>query len=251
MLIDVHTHLWKGIEAQCRPGILDMCDSFGIDKVLVSSLGGYQPDPEEIRYLNDQTYGFMKEHPGLVEGYCYLNPRHPDALTELHRRVEDQGMCGVKLWVATFCDDPLVDPIAEQCVSYGIPMLVHAFYKAVDQLPCESLGENVANLARRHPDAKILMAHLGADCLREMRMVKDCKNVWLDFSGSISHADDLEYAVRLVGADRLLFGSDMPDLAFQCSYGQLIEADLTPEDREKIAWKNAVRLFGFDGEAVK
>ena len=82
-------------------------------------------------------------------------------------------------------------------------------------------------------------------------MVKDCKNVWLDFSGSISHADDLEYAVRLVGADRLLFGSDMPDLAFQCSYGQLIEADLTPEDREKIAWKNAVRLFGFDGEAVK
>ena len=39
MLIDVHTHLWKGIEAQCRQGILDMCDSFGIDKVLVSSLG--------------------------------------------------------------------------------------------------------------------------------------------------------------------------------------------------------------------
>lgn len=251
MLIDMHAHLWKNSVELCKRGILDMCEVFDLTKVLVSSLGGYQPDEEEIRYLNDQTFAFMKEQPGLIEGYCYLNPRNPDTMTELRHRIEDEGMCGVKLWVATFCDDPLVDPIAEQCVSYGIPMLIHAFHKSVDQLPYESLGANVANLSRRYPEAKLIMAHLGANCLREMRMIKDCPNVWLDYSGSISHADDLEYAVRLVGADRILFGTDMPDLAFQCSYGQLVEADLTPEEREKIAWKNTAALFGFDGEAGK
>ena len=31
----------------------------------------------------------------------------------------------------------------------------------------------------------------------------------------------------------------------------VVEADLTPEEREKIAWKNTAALFGFDGEAGK
>ena len=134
-------------------------------------------------------------------------------------------------------------PIAEQAIHYDIPVLVHTFHKAVDQLPNESLGENMAALARRYPEARFIMAHIGANCLRELRCVKDLPNVWADFSGSISHADDLEYAVRILGVDRILFGSDMPDLAFQTSYGQLLEADLTEEEREKIAWKNAADVF--------
>lgn len=111
MLIDMHTHLWKNSVELCKRGILDMCEVFDLTKVLVSSLGGYQPDEEEIRYLNDQTFAFMKEQPGLIEGYCYLNPRNPDTMTELRHRIEDEGMCGVKLWVATFCDDPWWIPL--------------------------------------------------------------------------------------------------------------------------------------------
>ena len=152
-------------------------------------------------------------------------------------------MCGVKLWVATFCDDHLVDPIVEEAIRYDIPILVHTFHKAVDQLPCESLGIHQANLARRYPEARFIMAHIGANCLRELRMVKDCPNVWADFSGSIAHADDLEYAVRILGEDRILFGSDMPAIGFQPSYGQLLEADLTDAQREKIKWQNAQRVF--------
>lgn len=251
MLIDMHAHLWKNGGDSCKRDILSMCETYGIDKVLISSLGCYQPDEEEIQELNDMTRDFMKEQPGRIEGYCYLNPRHTSSLTELRHRIEDDGMCGVKLWVATYCDDPLVNPIAEQCITYQIPILVHAFHKAIDQLPCESLGENVERLAKRYPEAKIIMAHLGANCLRELRMIRDCPNVWVDFCGSISHADDIEYAMRLLGEDRLLFGSDMPGLAFQCSYGQLLEAELTTEQREKIAWKTTSKLFGFDREVVK
>ena len=247
MLIDVHTHLWGNCVEESKRGILSMCEMFGIDKALVSGLLHYQPDEEEIRFLNDCTAAFMREHPGQIEGYCYLNPRHKSSGDELRRRVEDDGMCGVKLWVATYCDDPLVDPIVEQAVRYDIPILVHTFHKAVDQLPFESLGTNLAALARRWPEGKFIMAHLGANCLRELRCVKDCANVWADFSGSISHGDDLEYAKRILGADRLLFGSDMPDLAFQTSYGQLLEAELTEEEREKIAAGNAVELFRFKG----
>lgn len=248
MLIDMHTHLWvqdgsRETAEENKRTILKTCENFQVDRIYLSSLGSYYPDEEEIRCLNRMTYDFMREYPELVRGYCYLNPRNPDTMEELRRGIEEYGMSGVKLWVATFCDDPLVNPIAEQCIRYGVPLLIHAFYKADGQLEFESLGENVENLANRYPEAKLIMAHLGANCYRELRPVRDCPNVWADFSGSIFHSDDLAYAKKLLGAKRLLFGTDMPGIAFHVSWGQWISADFTPEEREMVGWKNALELF--------
>lgn len=253
MLIDMHVHLWMPDGSRERAladkkAILQTCETYGVDQIYVSSLGGLYPDEEEICTLNAMTHEFMAEQPQLVRGYCYLNPRHKNSIDVLRRGIEDQGMSGIKLWVATFCDDALVDPIMEQAIRYDVPVLVHAFYKAVGQLPFESLGENVANLARCYPEAKIIMAHLGANCYRELRPVQNCPNVWADFSGSIFHNDDLNYAKELLGADRLLFGTDMPDAGFHISYGQLMSAQLTEEEREKIAGENAFRLFQRRGQ---
>jgi len=243
MIIDMHAHLWKNNEEKCKADIRGVCSQFGVSKVMVSSLGGFYPDEVEINELNASTHQFMKEEPSIIEGYSYLNPRNKNTIDHLKLCVEDYGMCGVKLWVATFCDDPLVNPIVEQCIEYRIPMLVHAFHKAIDQLEFESLGQNIANLAKRYPEAKIIMAHLGANCQRELRPIQKCRNVWADFSGSIFHSDDLCYAKKILGADRLLFGSDMPDVSFLVSYGQILEADFTEEEREKILSRNAIKLF--------
>ena len=243
MIIDMHAHLWADAAEKSKEDICKVCTQFNVSKVMVSSLGSLYPDEAEIDRMNKLTYQFMKEQPGLIEGYSYLNPRHKNTINQLKRCIEDYGMCGVKLWVATFCDDPLVNPIVEQCIEYKIPILLHAFHKAVNQLEFESLGQNVANLAQRYPEAKLIMAHLGANCQRELRPIQNHKNVSADFSGSISHSDDLSYAKKLLDADRLLFGSDMPGINFLVSYGQILEADFTEEEREKILSKNAIRLF--------
>lgn len=243
MLIDMHAHLWTAHPEPDKKKILQAAERFGIDKVMVSTLKDYVPSQEEIELDNNLTWGFMKEHPELIMGYCYLNPRNPESLTELRTCIEDRGFCGVKLWTSTFCDDPLVDPIVEQCIDYNVPILIHAFYKAVGQLPYESLGEHVANLARRYPEATLLMAHLGAACTRELRPVKNCKNVYADFSGSINHADDLPYALKMLGIDRVLFGSDMPGIDFAASYSQVLEADLTDVQKAQILGGNAQKLF--------
>lgn len=248
MLIDMHTHLWAQngsyeLAEENKRTILKTCENFHVDRIYLSSLDSFYPDEDEISRLNKMTYDFMQEQPDLVRGYCYLNPRNPNKLEELRRGIEDYGMSGVKLWVATFCDDPLVYPIVEQCIAYDIPLLIHAFYKAEGQLEFESLGKNVENLARRYPEAKLIMAHMGANCYRELPPVKDCANVWADFSGSIFHSDDLEYAKKMLGAERLLFGTDMPGIAFHVSWGQWMDADLTPEEREMVGWKNTLRLF--------
>lgn len=250
MLIDMHAHLWMhdgrrdAVEAD-KKAILQACEEFDIDRVYISSLDGLYPKNEqEISRLNHLTHEFMREAPGVIRGYVYLDPNQNNKIDECRRGIEDFGMEGIKLWVATYCDDPLVFPIAEEAIRYDVPMLVHAFHKTVGQLRNESLGANVAALANRYPQVKIIMAHMGANCQRELPAIKNCPNVWVDFSGSLCHSGDLIYAKELLGADRLLFGSDMPAIAFHVSWGQFKQAGFSPMEMEKIAWKNADMLFG-------
>mgnify|MGYP002412078100 FL=1 len=243
MLIDMHAHLWDGHFEENKRQILTVCESYGVSKVLVSSLGGYYPDEEEIARLNRATHQFLREEPSLIEGYCYVNPGNPDAPDVLKKGIEEYGMSGMKLWVATFCDDPRVFPLIERCIDYKVPVLIHTFYKAVGQLPYESLGSNVAALAARYPEAKLLMAHMGADCLRELKPIQPYPNVSVDTSGSIFRRDDIDYAKKLLGADRIVFGTDMPGISFLLNYGQIEEADLTPDEKKAVFGGNALRLL--------
>lgn len=247
MLIDVHGHLWAGDVAKSRRDVLALCARYGIHRAFISTLdeASLVPDAAEIRRMNDLTLAFMHDAPALIEGMAYLNPRNEDSAIEATRCL-DAGMRGIKLWVATLCDDPLVDPIARLAIARDVPVLVHAFYKATGRLPYESLAWHVGNLARRHPRLRVLMAHVGANVYDAVRCIKDCPNVLVDFSGSIFRGDDLDYTVALLGADRVLFGSDMPG-SFESCFGQVFGASLSSADRESILWRNAVDCFRLKG----
>lgn len=242
MIIDAHTHIWGGDYDGSVRVLLRACDMFGISRLHVSGLKSHDPDEAEVAALNKDVYRFMNEQPGLVEGYCYVNPAHSNAVDVLKRGIEQYGMSGMKLWVATFCDDPRVFPLVELCIEANIPILIHSFHKAVGQLPFETTGVHVADLANRYPQAKLLMAHFGGNCYHGLKAVRDCPNVWHDFSGSPFRRDDLDYAVEQVGAERIVFGSDMP-ITYVVNYGQVEEAELTSEQRERIYYKNALELF--------
>ena len=242
MIIDVHTHIWAGDYEGSARELLKACELYGISKIYVSGLKSHVPDEDEIDRLNRDVVRFMREHPGLAEGYCYVNPPHPNSPDVLRRGVEDFGMSGMKLWVASLCSDPAVFPLVEMCIDYNIPILIHAFHKAVGQLPAESDGTHVALLAARYPEAKILMAHLGGNCYHGIKAVRDCPNVWVDISGTLFRRDELDYTVRQIGAERVLFGSDMP-IAYLVNVGQVEEAELTPHERELIYRRNAEALF--------
>ncbi|MFK7695759.1 amidohydrolase family protein [Paenibacillus sp. HJGM_3] len=242
MIIDAHTHVWgERYEASTRD-LLKACEQYHIDKLYVSGLQTHYSDSSEIARLNGDVHRFMREQPGLVEGYCYVNPANDDAQDVLKRGIEEYGMSGMKLWVATFCDDPRVFPLVEMCIGYKVPILIHAFHKAVGQLEHESTGVHVARLAARYPEAKLLMAHFGGNGYHGIKAIRDCPNVWADFSGTYFRRDELDYAIGQIGAGRIVFGSDM-NITYLVNVGQLEEAELTPEEKDLIYYKNALKLF--------
>lgn len=244
-LIDMHAHLWigHGVE-KCRRKILKSAEVYGVESFFVSTLVRAVPSPDEVTLANQATYDFARDYPELIKSYVYLSPEHDNALDVLRRGVEDNGAIGAKIWISEKCDATSVNPLAEQLIDYGLPVLIHTFKKSNGpQAANESTSVNVRNLALRYPELKIIMAHIDGNCYNGVENVRDLSNVWVDVSGSPSRAGEVEYAVRHLGSQRVMFGTDLSACSFAIPYGKVIEAKISDSDKENILYKNTVRLF--------
>jgi len=241
-VIDMHTHIWLSHIENDITELVKASEVYGIDKIIISPLSGYYPDSDEITALNDYATDAVKRYPDIFDANVYLNPRNENTIDVLRREIEDKGKVGVKLWVATFCDDPLTYPIYEECIKYDIPVLLHSFVKTVGQLEHETRGFHVHNIAQRYPEAKLIMAHIDANCYHGIKCIKNDKNVYVDFCGSIYRQDDLDYTVRHLGTDRILYGTDMPG-SYVTNYGQVLEAEITESEKDDILYNNTAKLY--------
>lgn len=247
-VIDAHTHIWDNVSGIHE--IIEHSDRLGIQEICLSSLtgGNYYPGLDDIRRLNEQVRECMRLYPGRIRGFCYINPRHgKDALIEFRRCIEDYGMAGLKLWVATPCNSPVVFPLVEKAIGYGVPVLVHAWLKRTGNLPDESNPLHVAELSKRYPGATIIMAHMGGDWEFGIKAIRRCPNVLVDTSGTIAHMGMVEKAVKLLGARRVLFGSDAPADLYM-TLAKVVYADITEEEKTLILRGNMLRILGGDAD---
>lgn len=209
------------------------------------------PTFEQCVRSNDMVLEQMAQYPDLAYGFCYVSQDHEDkAVEEIRRCVRDGGMRGIKLWVAVKVDDPRTFPIAEEAIALGVPILIHSYLRWEEILPEESKPEHIVALARRYPEAQLIMAHMALRWREGIDAVADCPNITVDTSGSDPELGSVEYAVRKLGVDRVLFGSDGPGRDMLCQIGRIMAADISEDDRGKVLHLNAKRLLGLDGGAA-
>ncbi len=247
MIWDAHGHLGGARspeESIARS--LRYADRMGIDRVVVSMGMSfvYDPSPEELRRQNDEVLRAVRFAPDRVFGFVYVNPKHVKAsLDEIDRCVRDGPMVGVKLWVAMRCNEANLDPIVRHAVELKAPILQHTYLKITGNLPGESTPADLVELARRHPDASFLCAHTGADWERGIRWIRGVKNVWADVCGSDPTAGMVEMAVRELGAERVVYGSDFPGRSFASQLAKVTSANLPETARRLILGENLRRLL--------
>lgn len=242
-MIDAHVHLHG---PNLAAGTLEEGDRLGVKLFVCSTVVGmgYYPSFDKVRTSNDDLYAVMQRYPERVAGYCYVNPRNGrQALEDFRRRIEDQQMIGLKLWVATLCDDPLVYPFIEQAIAYRVPILIHAWRKTIGQLPYESTAEHVVNLARRYPEARILMAHMAGQVESSVNQIAPYPNVYTDTSGSPIGGAEVSIAVRRLGAERVIFGSDLYGACLASNIGKVLGAGLSREELDLVMGQNMARLL--------
>jgi predicted TIM-barrel fold metal-dependent hydrolase len=227
--------------------LIEAAKRAGVEKMCLFSLGRptpYEPTVEQCRVANDYALAMRDAAPSVFLPFCYVNPAFPEAaVAEIDRCVAGARMCGIKLWVARRATDPGLDPILERAVTLGVPVLQHAWNKTTGNLSGESSPADVADLARRHPQARIVMAHLNGAGLRGIEQIAGCPNIVVDTSGGDPESRIVESAVEVLGPQRVVFGSDAPIRHFMVSLGKVLGGDLPDSAKQDILWNNAARLL--------
>jgi predicted TIM-barrel fold metal-dependent hydrolase len=106
-------------------------------------------------------------------------------------------------------------------------------------------------LVEKFPETTIVFPHLGGnvkDIFARIDLIARNKNAYIDLSGSgIERVGILEKAVKEIGADRVLYGSDFTINEPSAVIARVKNAFLTAEDREKILYRNVERLLARAG----
>jgi uncharacterized protein len=238
--IDCHNHIsgrsddWARVDAAVKN-----LRGLGVEKCCSSSLpGGSQPSPEQVGKSNDITLASMKRHPDFVLGLCYVNPGYArEAQDEITRCIVDGGMTGVKLYYQYVMNEPVQFPIIERCIEIGVPILMHAGHLSAPeeaaQQPRLTGGDHYVDVSKRYPEALLICGHIGGggDWEWQIKALRDAPSVYLDTSGSVIDAGMIERCVRDLGAERLLFGTDMNH---ERGVGKILDADITERQRAMI-----------------
>jgi predicted TIM-barrel fold metal-dependent hydrolase len=247
---DNHTHLIDsmGDTPEARLGeMLKYADRMGISRICLFAgiwEGTYYLSPEQLRAANDMILRAVKRYPDRAFGYVYLNPKHTQAsLDEMNRCIRDGPMVGVKLLAAEHCNKPTLDPIVERAAELKAPVLQHTWLKITGNLPDESTPMELAELAARHPKATLICGHCGGDWEQGLRAIRPHPHVYGDLCGGDPTAGYTEMAVRELGAERVLYGSDVGGRSFASQLGKVLGADIPDSAKRLILGQNLKRIL--------
>ena len=258
MLIDVHAHFYHDRTPRAdwrerNASRLAAGEKIGITIHVASTLGSwgrtsptYFPSPPDLEYGNDALLALVRDHPNRIRGYVTVNPNYTAHARGEILRCLAAGMIGIKLAASRRASDPLLDPICDIARDRDVPVLQHVWQHRRRDWPGQEASDAVelCALARRHPDVRFILAHIGGggDWHHSLAAVRAAPNVYVDLSGSGVDAGMLEQCLAAVGVGRLLWGTD---LTMDTGWAKLryLERLLSPEELELVKWKNAARIF--------
>ncbi len=249
MIWDLHCHLSfvSGRTPDERLAqLIEFADRVGIERLCVymGMKWSDDPSPDDMRQQNDEVMQAITRWPKRAFGFVYLNPNHvEESLAELDRCVRDGPMVGVKLWIAKHCNAPELDPIVKRAAELKALIFQHTWFNGLGGKPGESSPVDLAELALRHPNVSLVCGHTGGDWERGVRAVRPHKNVCVDLAGFDPTAGVTEMAVRELGAERVLYGSDVGGRSFASQLGKVLGADIPESAKKLILGENLKRLL--------
>jgi hypothetical protein len=253
-IIDAHLHPDRYHDDKSGPFqpieyLIDYMDALGVERTF--ALGdvlrfGPRPSNEQIRSINDTNWANLEKYPDRLIGLCFIHSFNDADFcqSEIDRCILNGPFIGIKCEYPN-ASSPDLDKWMPMADEHQLVVLQHAWDISwrMDRRDLQTDPCDVATLARRYPNVKILMAHLTGCGLRGVREIAESANVWVDTSGSQPFAHTIEDALSVLGPDRILFGPDCPMRDLAAQLGRILDADIPETARRKILYHNAVDLF--------
>ncbi len=243
-VLDFHTHIGKDKDG-LEQSIEQLIRSMGESRVTHSVIFPFDEREETLEKASLKLCQEAKGYPFYT--FFRFDPKDmtPERLKEQLNR-----FYGVKLHPRSQNFDPLEErffPLYEIISASEKPLLFHTRYEDdfnnQDQINPNTNPSRIVKLAEKFPNLNLVMGHFGNRSLNVFQAMQRYPKVYLETSIFGSTPKTIEQAAQIVGANRLLFGSDVPYSDQFIERMKIDRSKLKPVDKERILYYNAARLL--------
>jgi predicted TIM-barrel fold metal-dependent hydrolase len=241
VILDFHTHVDEsGIFGWVDPPekIVRLLDDAAIERGVImtyTDLPGF--DPRALDYI----VGAAERHSDRLLAFARLNPAF-DSAVELVDAAVASGVRGIKLHPATTLVHP-ADPrsvaVLRRCGELGLPVLFHCGDEPY------TTPQAIALAAEQAPACTVVLGHMGGyyHVSEALRVARRHPNIYLETS-AMPYPWLIREAVQLLGAERVIFGSDGPGCNPSLELAKVRSLELGQQAEARVLGGNAARLLG-------
>jgi predicted TIM-barrel fold metal-dependent hydrolase len=247
VVIDSHAHIvqkdGRGAamvamnEADAK-GVVQRNRRLGVKKTCVSAWTAIWSD---YKLGNEDTALAIREFPDEIIGYAALDPNYvTDWQAECRYYYEECDFQGMKPYWPRMeqpYNDPLYDPWWDYGNKHHLFALMH---------PSDNFRKEMFDLAGRYPNVNFLLAHSGwtwKQARLHVEIAKAFPNCFLEITFTSVTNGSIEYMVREIGSERVLYGSDAPMRDPFPQFGWVAYADISEEDKRNILGRNMQKIL--------
>jgi len=233
-------------------------DEAGVDISVILNIGW--TTHELCVETNDYIIDAVSRYPQRLVGFCAVQPQSAkDAAAEIERcaRVGIRGVGEMRPDIQLFDlgDEMVMTPLAEALKEHQLTLLLHSSEPIGHDYPGKGImtPDILYPFITSFPDLTIVCAHWGGG-LPFYALMPEVKkamgNVYFDSAASpfLYTPEVYSQVIQLVGADRVLFGSDYPLLAQSRLLKEIKALNLAEETKSLVLAGNALRLLGIEGK---
>ncbi len=267
-IIDFHVHLfpdglfdaiWKHFSSNYGWDVIyhyyyrECVDHLRKNRVGPIAFSNYAHRKGVAKYLNEWNVKVLDEIPDL---YCFAahHPEDEDGADMAASIIKHPKILGYKLQLLVQCfypHDERLYPLYDIIMEHGKWLLIHLGTGPVGN---EFTGiVHFKKLLKRYPDMRIIVPHMGALEYDEFgALLDEYQNIQLDTSYSFFPNVKIGFLSSSLGIqflekyqDRILYGSDFPNLIFprEAEIETLLGLDLSQSFYDKVFWKNGWRII--------
>lgn len=213
--------------------------------------------PSETNINASISPGYLARHcceasQGRMLYFEGFDPRYAEkCLENLEKSLPDPCCVGIKIHPAghkTDANEAVYDAAFKIAAKYGKPIMTHSWgVSDYNPVQIHSTPDRFECHLKAHPEVRFVFGHTGGrpnGFLEAVKMIKKYPQTMGDFSGDLFFNGHIRHAISEIGADRLMFGTDMYWIDPRCVTGMLMEIEeLSNEDMLKILSLNARRFY--------
>ena len=188
---------------------------------------------------------------GAIRYFEVYDPRKPaEAVASLEKSLPDPMCVGIKIHPpahGTDADAPAYEPLWQTATRFNKPIMTHSwgesYYNATQ---IHSTPDKFDRYLSAYPQVKFVFGHTGGrpnGFPLAVEMIRKHPQTMCDISGDFFHNGFVAHALKEIGSDRIMYGTDIYWIDPRCVMGMLLQSDISNEDLLKILRGNAERFY--------